>query len=487
MSLPAFEHLFDTEQFRASGHALIDMLAERLAHELHGDASLMAWQAPQEAEQAWQQTMPEHPVLHANDFTAWLQEEILPRNLAMHHPHSMAHQAAPPLPLAALADLVASISNQAMAVYETGPAATLIERQLIRWLSTLIGWPQAAGVLTSGGSQANLTALLAARQQVGNHIWETGVASTPQRLRILSSALSHYSISRATGIMGLGAEAVIAVAVDAQGRMRIDALQQAHRACIARGEQVMAIVATAGCTATGSIDPLQAIGEYCHSHALWLHVDAAHGASALLSTQHRPKLDGIALADSVTWDAHKLLYMPASVSAVLFRDEASSYSAFSQHASYLFPEEDGMDAHDFNLSYRTLECTKRMMGLKLLTAFKLYGRQGLAALIEHVFSQAGQFASLVIQTPGFELLMAPQTNIVCFRYLGQRTPAALNALQGSIRQQLLQQALFHLSQVTIDGQTWLRCTFMNPYTQQTHQEDLLRNIQRIGDSLVIPE
>ncbi|MFL9610264.1 pyridoxal phosphate-dependent decarboxylase family protein [Methylobacillus sp. Pita2] len=486
MSLPGLDPLFDPEQFRASGHALIDMLAEQLASELSGDASLIQWQPPLEAEQAWQETMPEHPELRPEDFADWIRQAILPRNLAMHHPHSMAHQAAPPLPMAALSDLVAALSNQAMAVYEAGPAATLIERQVIRWLNTLIGWPEGSGVLTSGGSQANLTALLAARQQVGNSIWNKGVDTAP-RLRILTSALSHYSISRAAGIMGLGTEAVLPVAVDAEGKMSTDALRQAYDMCTARQETVMAVVATAGCTATGSIDPLQAIGEYCRSHGLWMHVDAAHGASALLSAEHRKKLEGMALADSVTWDAHKLLYMPATVSAVLFRDAASSYSAFSQDASYLFHEDDDIEAMGFNTSRRTLECTKRMMGLKLLAAFKLYGRQGMATLIEHVFSLAGQFAGLVAKTQHFSLLMLPQTNIVCFRYLSNAAldKATLNALQMDIRKKLLQQELFHLSQVDIDGHIWLRCTFMNPYTQPSHQQALLESIRLIGDGLLI--
>lgn len=486
MTLAELDQLFAPEQFRACGHALIDALAEQLAKELSSDAQLIAWQPPREAELAWQQTMPELPTLHPDDFSSWLQQSILPRNLAMHHPHSMAHQAAPPLPMAALADLVASLTNQAMAIYETGPVATLIERQLIHWMSSMIGWPNASGVLTSGGSQANLTALLAARQQIDQHIWSQGIATRAPNLRILTSALSHHSISRAAGIMGLGTETVIAVDVDAEGCLNIEALRHAHRTCMAQHQHVMAVVATAGCTATGSIDPLQAIGEYCQSQGIWLHIDAAHGASALLSTQHRVQLDGIALANSVTWDAHKLLYMPASASAVIFRDQAASYHAFSQTASYLFHEDEETEAYDFNLSLRTLECTKRMMGLKLLAAFKLYGRQGLASLIEHVFAQAKALADMLKHTAGFELLMPPQTNIVCFRYLdhGQLTPAQLNILQPKIRQKLLHQGLFHLSQVELGGCIWLRCVLMNPYTQSPQQLALLQQIKQIGHDLV---
>src|SRR5690606_37508915 len=178
---------------------------------------------------------------------------------------------------------------------------------------------------------------------------------------------------------------------------------------------VIAVAATAGCTPTGSIDPLQEIGRYCQTHGLWLHVDGAHGASLLLSSRCRAQLDGIALADSLTWDGHKLLYMPAAVSAVLFRNAADSYAAFAQDASYLFHGETP-EAEAYNVSYRTLECTKRMMGLKLWAAFSLYGVEGLGALVEEVCERARLFAELVTAHPQFELLMAPQTNIVCFRH-----------------------------------------------------------------------
>lgn len=487
MSLPALDHLFDPGQFRASGHALVDLLAEQLTLSLQGKNDLIKWQASLAAEQAWHQAMPETPELDHEGLIEWIKREVLPRNLNMYHPRSMAHQAAPPLPMAVLSELVAAFSNQAMATYETGPAATLMERQLIRWLNALVDWPEGSGVLTSGGSQANLTALLAARQLAGNSIWAKGIFTGP-RLRILTSALSHYSIRRAAGIMGLGADAVMSVAADEQGRMSMLALKQAHEQCQVNNEQVMAVVATAGCTATGSIDPLREIGEYCRAHGLWLHVDAAHGASALLSSQHREKLQGIALADSLSWDGHKLSFMPAAVSAVLFRDEKASYCAFSQDASYLFHEEDDMAALGFNTSYRTLECTKRMMALKWLAAFKLYGRQGIAALVEHVFSLAEQFAALVAQTAGFALLMPPQTNIVCLRYVGEPAiawdTAALNTLQANIRQQLLHQEMFHVSQVDIGNNTWLRCVIMNPYTDHSHQQALLKAVATIGDALI---
>ena len=467
--------MFDPEDFRAHGHALIDLLADQLAKQLAGDGKVLDWREPTHEDLRWRQPLPQTPSFDAAGLLARLKDDILPGNLAIHHPHNLGHQVAAPLPLAALCDLVAALSNQAMAVYETGPSATMLERQVLRWLGELAGWPQAQGVLTSGGAQANLTALLAARQVTlrrhGVNVWQDGIGA--QRLRILASEHAHYSVARAAGIMGLGSAAVIKVAADDNGGMRVDALAAAHQTCAAENAIVIAVAATAGCTPTGSIDPLHEIGKYCRDHQLWLHVDGAHGASLLLSAQRRAQLEGIALADSLTWDGHKLLYMPAAVSAVLFRHAGDSYAAFAQDASYLFQGETP-EAEAYNTSYRTLECTKRMMGLKLWAAFSLYGVQGLGTLVDEVGARARLFAGLLHAHPQFELLMAPQTNIVCFRHLQPGLDAgALSRHQAALRQRIVHSGNFHLTQVEYRGEIWLRVTLMNPFTEAAHLQALL--------------
>jgi Glutamate decarboxylase and related PLP-dependent proteins len=467
--------MFDAEVFRVSGHALIDLLAQELQDSLNARRPVLQWREPTTEDNHWQQPLPQQPSVDLNGLLEKLKLDILPGNLAIHHPRNLGHQVATPLPVAALCDLVASLTNQAMAVYETGPTATMLERQVLRWLSALIGWQSAAvnGVLTSGGAQANLTALLAARQHAGeNRIWRHGVTAE-RRLRIIASEHSHYSIARAAGIMGLGTEAVVTIATDVDGRMRPDAIAEAHEACRQDGEIVMAVVANAACTPTGSVDPLRAIGEYCAAHHLWLHVDGAHGASALLSNRHSSMLDGIALADSVTWDGHKLLYMPATVSAVLFRSADKGRLAFAQDASYLFQDKP-QEEQDFNVSYRTLECTKRMMALKLWAAFSLYGVEGMALLVDEAFDKARRFAAMIAAAVDFELLMQPQTNIVCFRHLAAGINASeLNRHQAEVRKGLVESGGFHLTQVELHGTLWLRTTLMNPFTQEEDLQALL--------------
>lgn len=295
---------------------------------------------------------------------------------------------------------------------------------------------------------------------------------------ILASEHSHYSVSRAAGIMGLGTDAVIRIATDELGRMIPAALVKTHEQCRLNNQHIMAVVANAGCTPTGSIDPLAEIGQYCRAQQLWLHVDGAHGASALLSRQHRQLLHGIELADSIVWDGHKMLYMPATVSAVLFREPENSYAAFAQDASYLF-QGGNHEVETYNVSYRTLECTKRMMALKLWAAFSLYGVEGLASLVEKTFATAALLAKKLANAADFELLMQPQTNIVCFRHLREKhmAPESLDMLQTKLRMALVQSGAFHLTQVKLDEALWLRTTIMNPLTQESDLDALLLAIR----------
>jgi L-2,4-diaminobutyrate decarboxylase len=490
MSNKSVTEMFNPQAFQRMGHELIDLLTEYLKTNLEGKSHVLNWQVPLAEDLHWQASLPSQPTLSTKSLLKELKQTILPNTLAIHHPRNMGHQVATPLPIAALCDLVAALTNQAMAIYEAGPSATMLERQVTRWLCELIdaeSWKKAGGVLTSGGAQANLTALLVARQiSVSRNIpaanlWKHGISATP-KLCILASEHAHYSVSRAAGIMGLGTDVVIKIACGKNGAIEIDALKQAHQRCVENEQIVIAVVANAGCTSTGSIDPLLSIGEYCQAHQLWFHVDGAHGASALLSKNHRHQLNGIALADSVVWDGHKLMYMPAAVSAVLFRDENHSYAAFSQDAFYLF-QGTHHEEEAFNTGYRTLECTKRMMALKLWAAFSLYGTSGLGALIDEAFEKAKLLASKLQNNPNFALLMPPQTNIVCFRYLRDLDTNDLNEHQTKIRQYLVEKGLFHITQVKLDGTVWLRVTLMNPFTSEADLDALLKTIQQITHKL----
>jgi L-2,4-diaminobutyrate decarboxylase len=278
--------------------------------------------------------------------------------------------------------------------------------------------------------------------------------------------------------MGLGAESAWAVPVDDQFRLRAEALPEARRAAEAAGRKVIAVVASAGATATGSFDPLEPVAAFAAEAGLWLHVDGAHGAALALSPRHRHLLRGIERADSVVWDAHKLLLMPALVTAVIFREGRRSHQAFAQEASYLFadvpPEEQW-----FNYAGRTLECTKLMMSLKLYATLATQGPQLLTEYVERQLAQAAAFADLLTDAGDFDLAVRPACNIVCFRYRPAGVPEGepLDRLQTQLRQRILETGSFYLVQTRLPRGVYLRVTLLNPATTTNDLDSLLHTIR----------
>jgi L-2,4-diaminobutyrate decarboxylase len=375
-----------------------------------------------------------------------------------------------------------------MAVYEMGPAATAMERAVIGFLGRALGFdggdpgPGGAGcdgVLTSGGSLGNLTALLAARQsRAGYDAWGAGAHAGPP-LALLAGADAHYAVARAAGVMGLGAEGLVRVPLDERRRLDPDALGPALDAAARAGRRPIGLVANAGSTAVGAFDPLDASADFCAAKGLWLHVDGAHGAAAALSPKYRGLVAGIERADSVVWDAHKMLLVPALVTAVLFRDGRRSWDPFAEEASYLFQgERDGDDAEWFNLAHRTLECTKRMMAFELYAVLAAHGPALLGDYVTRCFDLGRRFGELLEDAPDFELPVVPEANIVCFRHVPLGRDDDLDAVQERVRRRLIEDGSFYLVQTRLDGAVHLRTTLIHPRTSEADLVDLLAAIRR---------
>ncbi len=464
--------------FRARGHALIDQLAEYLEQAQARAMPVLPQITPARAAETWPAKFPESPTGTLEEIIAG----VLAASNHLHHPRFVGHQVTAPLPSAALCDLVAALLNNGMAVFEMGPAATAMERALCRWLAAQIGFPDGAdGIFTHGGSIANLTALLAARAaRAGFDLWREGDAAGPP-LCVLASKESHYSIARAVRILGWGEAGVAAVATDGNFRMRPDALAAAQRDAEAKGRKVIAVVASASSTSTGAFDPLNAIADYCAAKSLWFHVDGAHGASAALSPRHRHLVAGIERADSVVWDAHKLMMTPALCTAVLFRDGRRSYGTFAQEASYLFSGESG-DGEWWNAGLRTLECTKRMLSLKLYATLTLHGTRMFSDYVAAIFDQGARFAEKVRAASDFELATFPDGDIVCFRHrpAGIEGPA-LDAHQETIRAKILASGAFYLVQTRLPAGIFLRVTLINPLTTDGDLDALLDAVRTASE------
>jgi L-2,4-diaminobutyrate decarboxylase len=396
----------------------------------------------------------------------------------LHHPAYMAHQVAVPCATGALGSLIDGLTNNAMAIYEMGPAAASIEFWVLNWMLQKVGWQPApldrhlraehagfgGGVLTHGGSLANLTAMLAARHRVAPDIWNHG---TPQNLVLLAPAGAHYSIARAAGILGLGQQAVCHVEVDARGAIIPEQLALTYERVRQAGKIPMAVVANACSTAVGIYDPLAEIGEFCRRWGVWLHVDGAHGASALLSSKYKHRLTGIELADSLTWDAHKMLQTPVLCAALLVRDHRTLDQTFAQDASYLFHDKErpGVD-----FAHRTIECTKAGLGLKFFMVLGALGEAKLGAFVERQYELAEQAYHYIQGQPDFACAVQPQGNILCFRREGS------DELQLRIRDALNAQGTFYLSSTLFAGKRYLRMALMNPLTRL---EDIQRLLQAI--------
>jgi len=471
----AIRNAFDPEHFRADGHRLIDALADQLGRWHGREGVVLPWLAPTEARDAWASKG-----LTQGDLVDDLMA-ITRASTALAHPRCMAHQVPPPLPGAALAELVSALLNNGMAVAEMGPASVPIELAVLDWMRGKLGMPAGAGgVLTSGGSVGNLTALLAMRQaKAGYDAWGDGAHGGPP-LAVIVSSDAHYSIARTVHIMGWGDGGAIPAKIGESHKLTAraieDALAQATTGPNAR--RVIGIVAAAGSTAVGAFDPLDELADVAAKHGLWLHVDAAHGGGAALSAKERHRLAGIHRADSVVWDAHKLMMMPALVTAVLFKDGDRAYEAFAQQASYLFAGGDPRDKW-WDLGTRTLECTKRAMAIEVWTALRVHGEELFGQIIDRQCHLATLLATK-LRDAGFEVPLAPESNIVCYRHTAPG--GDLDAHNRGLRQKVVEDGRFYIVGTQLPRGYFLRSTLMNPLIEPSDLDALVVHLRALASS-----
>jgi L-2,4-diaminobutyrate decarboxylase len=347
----------------------------------------------------------------------------------------MGHQTSAPLAAGMWMESVISALNQSLAVREMSPTATMIEHQLVRWFSRLIGYgDNSGGTMTSGGTEANFTALLAARNHALPDAWEKGVGDDPPV--VLYGEHAHYAVTRAIGQLGLGRRHGISIP-SRDYRLDVDKLVDALARARSDGKRVMAVVATAGSTATGSFDDLEAIATVCRERDLWLHVDAAHGASALLSANPPRALNGLRHARTLAWDPHKGMLLPLAAGMVLAREERDLDGAFAQQAPYLFSGPAAgsgpTPARIPDQGVRSFQCSRRADVLKVWFVIQRYGAAALGEIYDHLCATARNLYEAIEEHAEFENLHEPESNILCFRHVGRRkgTSEQASRLAGS--------------------------------------------------------
>ena len=470
-SRPDLIPAFDAAAFRAQGHRVVDQLADHLDSANRRQGPVLPPWTPSENIERWPADFQEPA-----DPEAFL-ARVLESSNHLHHPRYIGHQCTSPLPGSALLDFAGAFLNNGSAVYEMGPHATAMERSVAKWFAGRIGFdPESSdGFFTHGGSAGNLTALLAARQSGTPYdVWEEGVKDA-SNLCVMSADTTHYSVRRSAQVIGLGGRQVIPIPSDEKFRMRPVELARALKQAKAEGRAVLAVVASAGSTATGALDPLEAIADLCAEHGVWFHVDGAHSGAMVVSDKLRPRLKGIERADSVIIDAHKMMLMPALATLVLFKEGRRSFETFSQQANYLFAGADPTETW-FDLAQRTLECTKRSLGLQVYGSLKTYGADYFAAYIERMFEMGEAFGRMVAARPHWQLATEPEGNIVCFRYAPPELTDA-DAFNARVREAIVKEGSYYIVKTALRGRTYLRVTIINPRTEMKDLEDLLARVE----------
>jgi len=464
----SLQQAFEVENFRTTAHEVIDVLCEHLQKAQKNQIKVFDYVEPEEEHQFWLQNFEQQESIAA------VFQKILDRSINLHHPHYIGHQVSVPALISGLGGLMSSILSNGSAVYEMGKANTALEKVICDWLCKAIGFKQGGGIFTSGGTLANLTALLAARRHYTKEdVWKDGHGKA---LAVMVSNQAHYCIDRAARIMGFGEKGIIKLEVDKRFKVRADLLEKSFREAQTKDLNVIALVGSACTTATGSFDDLEAMAAFAKANNLWFHVDGAHGGPTALSKKHKHLVKGMELADSVVIDFHKMMLTPSLTTALLFKNDSQSFGIFQQKADYLWNNETANEWHQ--AGKRTFECTKLMMAPKIYFIIKAFGVEIFEQHIDHLYDLAKELAQQIKVNSNFELLMVPACNIVCFRYVN--TKDDLNSVNQNIRQALVEAGEFYIVQTTINDKIYLRCTVMNPLTTATVFTHLLKHIEDLA-------
>lgn len=372
-------------------------------------------------------------------------------------------------PASLLGETVAAALNNSMYTYKVAGPQVLVELELIQEMGRLVGFDHADGVFTPGGSLSNLTGMLLARDRARPRVRTEGLSGP--RLRVYTSAHSHYSVAKAVALLSLGADNLVRVAVDERGRMDPAALDKAIRADMAAGHQPMMVNATAGTTVLGAFDPLHQLADVCDKHDLWLHVDGAFGGSAVMDPAQAHQLSGSERADSMAWDAHKVMGAQLSCSVVLVRERGLLADSLDENASYLFQGDD----RELNPGTRSLQCGRRNDALKLWTLWQSLGNEGMAKRVAGFRSMTLRAAQLVRETPGLELVREPEFLNVCFAVDG--VPVE------ELCAELTDRGLAMVGYAMVDGEAVVRLVLVNAQVGEAELALLFENLCEVAAEL----
>lgn len=469
----------DSQEFRTTGHYLIDLLAEYLAN--IEDRPLFPNVEPRELHRMFDEPLPQRGAT-AEAVVREIEEKLIPYSTHVGHPGYMGLITPSPSPVGILADLVCSALNQNPGAYTIGPSAVAIERRTVRWLTDLVGWGDGAGGnLTSGGMMANFIGLKLARDWAsGDRAQHDGVRD---RWAVYASEERHVSIDKAVDAVGVGRAWVRALPTDDEFRVRIDALEAAIAADRRNGVKAMCIVGMFGTTNTGAVDDLAALNRIADREGAWLHVDAAYGGGMLLSRRRSTLPAGLELADSVTIDPHKWFYAPLDAGAILVKDEARLTASAGIKPAYLTDE---MDPKNERYQYYVhgFEQSRRFRSLKVWMSFKRYGAEQIGSWVDANVDQAEHLYERVLEHPSFEAAVRPPMSAICVRHVGDgdMTDEELSRLHAEVARRVEESGRFWISTTELKGKSWFRINPVNFRTRREHMDELLQLLETECDA-----
>lgn len=402
------------------------------------------------------------------------------------HPRFFGYVASPSTPIGAYGDLIASALNSNITCWRSGAAGTEIERMVVRWLGALIGYDRnSKGLLTSGGSMANMIALLVAhrRKSLVNTSREGLWYSGP--MTIYASEEVHMSIAKAADILGFGRDYVRTIACDERQRMRVDLLREKIQSDLGESLRPFCVVGSAGTTNTGVVDPLNEIADIAKEFDLWFHVDGAYGAPGSLDEGKKPLFAGLERADSVSLDPHKWLYVPIDAGCLLFRKDAAARAAFSaDEADYIkthgYTDEEAFAFWDYGV-----ELSRRFRALKVWLTLQYYGSRRIAQAISEDIALAAYLSEIVSKADDFELLAPAELSICCFRYVPRAgiSDQELDQLNEKIMETVQKGGRAYLSNATVNGKFALRACITNFRTTKADIDETIAAVRDAGKAL----
>jgi len=373
------------------------------------------------------------------------------------HPRFFGYVASPSTPIGAYADLIGAAFNPNITCWRSAPGGTEIEKMVVRWLGSLIGYDtDARGLLTSGGSMANMIALLtASRRKAGYNISASGLWNSGPPLTLYVSEEVHMSVPKAADILGLGRDNVRTIRCDENLRLDVEALRRAIQDDLSNGLRPFCVVASAGTVGTGVVDPLNDIADVAREFDLWFHIDGAYGAPAVLDPDKKALFRGMERADSLSLDPHKWLYVPVDAGCLLFRDDEVFRGTFSSQDAEYIKRHGYSDDEAFAFWDYGIELSRRFRALKVWLTLRYYGTRKIAAAISDDIKLAAYLGQLVDQADDFELLSPVELSICCFRYVPPELKAASGPNAKAINEQLDQLNARIMNKVQTGGKAYL--------------------------------